>query len=439
MEYKFSKYNLIVDKTAESVLVYNSYTGSFCELNNSLYSTISGKSGLSSAIEHFNSLEEEGIIVPSCLDEYNRVIALEQERLYDKDPKSIYIVIALTLACNMNCKYCFESNRKFRNPIDHSVVRDIILYLKKRVETNKNLKILLLSWFGGEPLLGFEQIVEICDEIIPFCRKREVKVISSMITNGALLSKSRIRILIEKCNLTRIQITLDGTQDTYCNIKRTVPSVYKSVLRNIVHATRKLEVVIRLNASKNNIDELKKVVSVLFEDLRLINLIKIYMAEVKNYTGCLNADCNWYEYGEFELVKNEFYQYLEEKYSIDTTGLVFDRHYKDTSCGLLREANAVIGPHGELYKCEHGLGNPEEMIGTIQDGYFYNEKYNSFCGIHHFDKCKGCVIFPICLSGCRSQQKTFGENAVDCDGIKRSLILSLKKLYKKEVQRENID
>lgn len=439
MNYKFSKYNIIIENNQDNVLVYNSFTGSFCEMEKSVYEQISDNNEVTNTIKYFDALKEEGIIVPLFLDEYQRVVSIEKERMYKQNPESVYTVIALTLACNMQCEYCFEAKQNSTHIIDHAVVKDLIIYLKKQIEYNTHLKTFAVSWFGGEPLLGYNEILEICDEIKPFCEERGVTFLSSMITNGLLLTDERVKTMVERCNLYRVQVTLDGMQDTYCNIKKATPFAYNTVLNNIVTAANRLEVVVRLNASKSNFEELKKVAAMLFEGLHLKNKIKLYIAEIKDYTNCFKADCHVFNYGEFELAKNEFYQYLENEYHIEVGNLIFDRQFKDTTCGLIRVANMVIGPQGELYKCEHGLGNPNDVVGTIQDGCFYNDAYNKFCGIYHFDKCKSCSIFPICLSGCRSQQISFGEKSVDCDGITNSLILSLKKYYKKEVSHEGTD
>ncbi|MCX4285725.1 MAG: radical SAM protein [Clostridia bacterium] len=218
MNYKFSKFNLIIDKKEDTILLYNSFTGSFCELDVVLYNKIKDNNCISSAIEYYDLLKEEGIIVPNLLDEYHQVIAIERERMYKHNPESVYVVVALTLACNMQCEYCFESKQYSTKKIDSNVVEDIISSLKRQIDVNTNLKTLAVSWFGGEPLLGYNEILKICDQIVPYCEKHNVKFISSMISNGLLLTDDKITALIERCNLTRIQITLDGLEETYCKV-----------------------------------------------------------------------------------------------------------------------------------------------------------------------------------------------------------------------------
>lgn len=39
-----------------------------------------------------------------------------------------------------------------------------------------------------------------------------------------------------------------------------------------------------------------------------------------------------------------------------------------TGCALIRAKNAVIGPRGELYNCEHNLGIADKIIGDVKTG-----------------------------------------------------------------------
>lgn len=427
MEYKYSQYNLIIEKNNEFYYIFNSLSGAFVEIKTSLFQQIYNKDNISPTIEFFDSLISQGIVKDKQINEYEQVLAFEKSRMYNKFPDSMHYVIAPTLKCNMNCEYCFESKKNVT--IDNNVISDIVNFIKNQIQLNLNLKKFSISWFGGEPLLAYNAIFNICNIIKPFCEKKGVEFETTMISNGLLFTKELANILIEKCNLKRIQITLDGTEEKYCKIKGVPPLAYKTVLKNICDTAGLLKIAIRLNASKNNISDLKEVCKMLFGELGLQNKLTVYLAEIKDYTSCLSSSCGLFKYGEFEREKLLFYQYLEDKYNYYNESLISLRRFRAPSCGMICAANMSIGPRGEIYKCEHDFGNSARIVGNVKNGIYYNDVYHQFCNIHHFEKCKECKIFPICMSGCRSQQIHFGEKAIDCNGTQQSLIAILKKNY----------
>lgn len=228
---------------------------------------------------------------------------------------------------------------------------------------------------------------------------------------------------------------MDGSEKNYCDIRGVSPSTYKTVIKNIADIAQlgdKVKIAVRLNASKKNIEDLKVLCDILLSQYNLKNKILIYLAEIKDYTKCFEKDCSVFRIGEYEMIKNEFYKYLQEKYGVYNENLIVKKNPSSTYCRLVCSANVAIGPDGELYKCEQLIGNAEHIVGNIIDGYYYNEAYDNFCKVEHFDKCKTCKVFPLCLSGCKSCENTFGEGAVDCNGLALSLKTVLKKYYQKE-------
>ncbi len=436
MFYKYSRYNVVIDKSKESVYLFNSYTGAFSELTNELYKKIYTNTNITSDVDFFDTLLEEGFIVPTLQNEYNKIIAHEKESMFKQNSETVTDVIALTLKCNMNCEYCFEAKANKNSSINIEMIPKIISFIKNQITTNPNLKNFGIQWFGGEPMLAYNYILQICDEIKPFCEKKDITFGSSIITNGLMLTKERANEMVNRCNLKSVQITLDGTKENYCKIKKVAPSSYEQVITNIADIcslSKSINLAIRLNASKTNIDDLKSVVDILFSKLNLQNKLTVYLAEIKDYTNCFQSDCTTnFKFGEYEIIKNDFYNYLKNKYGYYKERIVSKTRFSSSFCRLICASNALIGPNGELYKCDHCIGNNEAIIGNVADGYYYNDTYESYCGIHHFDKCKSCDIFPLCLSGCRSQQIIFQEDAVDCKGLKLSLINVLKNHYVKE-------
>lgn len=80
-----------------------------------------------------------------------------------------------SIICNLKCKYCYESNRKYeKNNMDSSDVRRI----EKFIELNsKNAQEIRISFTGGEPLINSRIIVDIVNWVNDFGLKTNKKYI----------------------------------------------------------------------------------------------------------------------------------------------------------------------------------------------------------------------------------------------------------------------
>src|SRR3979490_3029402 len=72
------------------------------------------------------------------------------------DPRHLELIILPTERCNFRCTYCYEDFKLGK--MSRKVVDAIKLLLAARVN---DLHSLQLSWFGGEPLLAKEIILEV--------------------------------------------------------------------------------------------------------------------------------------------------------------------------------------------------------------------------------------------------------------------------------------
>jgi len=105
--------------------------------------------------------------------------------------------------CNLSCGYCNEYD-DFSDPVDTKL-------LLERVNQLADLGTEIITISGGEPLLHPE-----LESLIVEMRRR--KMIASMITNGYLLSRKRIRSLNE-AGLDHIQISIDNIQPDDISMK----------------------------------------------------------------------------------------------------------------------------------------------------------------------------------------------------------------------------
>lgn len=128
------------------------------------------------------------------------------------------IVFEVTDACNLNCTYCtygeFYCNydtrkNKFIDINKAKLLIDFLLENKKNPESNSLNNEVLISFYGGEPILNMDFI----HEMVSYTKKKEnefVKFKYNMTTNGVLLIKY-IPFFIQY-NFD-IMVSLDGSRE----------------------------------------------------------------------------------------------------------------------------------------------------------------------------------------------------------------------------------
>ena len=397
--FKYSQYNIVVCDNNRYITLYNSYSGAIVKLEKEVFEAIKAGNFLLSDVLYGQELLDNGFIVNSQINEFNRAKAQIESVLTDSWQETVSYVIAPTLNCNLDCIYCFQ--KEYRTQGNEHLLTDETLskietFLIKRNSGNKRLRKVKVNWFGGEPLLCYNQIVSFCESIIYELEKFEIGFECSMITNGILLDEDRLTELTKKCNLRRIQITLDGEEDTYCLKKHTTTENYYKVIKNICIATKYAKTTVRVNADKENFNELVRLIqSLLQEDIHKENL-SIHFAQLRDYQN----RCATYPL----FTDSEFWQYRKQFYDVLKISQDDKRDERDRLgglplapfCGLARKNNFVIDYLGNLYKCEHYIGDEDRIVGNIEDGIYYNDEYLHSMTLSVDQRCTVCDIFPQC-------------------------------------------
>ncbi len=405
MKFNYSYYNFVLKETDRDVFLYNSYSGALCKLEKDIHQLIKNtKLDDSNKCKYFDELYSQGFIKPLELNEFNKIILNERINVLHNLKNKLSFVIAPTLACNLNCEYCFESGIRNSTVISDDTLIAAANFILSKITTD--IKELHISWFGGEPLIAYNQIIKFNDYFIPKVKDLNIGYSASMISNGLLLDKEKAKVLSELCCLRDIQITLDGTCEVYCQRKGAKPEQYNQLFQNIKNALDYVKVSIRLNCDGNNFEDLKKAAKQVIERCGNHKNLSIYLAKLIDYVKC--GGSQYFDQVSFDVKRIEF-----DKYLCELVNKPYKKKpiaYRPAFCGLYKLHNLVIGPNGELYKCEHHVGQPDKIIGDIAFGYYYNDFMLKFIRNDIREKCKSCKIFPLCLGGCPAQKWDLPED-----------------------------
>lgn len=111
------------------------------------------------------------------------------------------INIWVTYECNMNCRYCYEKEKK-REYLDKKLSNKIIEFIQKyQLETG-----LQINFHGGEPLLNFDIIKNLVIKV-----KRLYPQTKFSLTTNMLLMTKEIAAFIKKENI-KLSVSLDGSE-----------------------------------------------------------------------------------------------------------------------------------------------------------------------------------------------------------------------------------
>jgi uncharacterized protein len=362
----------------------------------------------------------------SCrLQAFNNIknkYAAEQEFHYEPARPQV-MLLGVTNRCNLSCPYCFVH----QNSVDMSLetAEQAIQWYK----TN-NPEHPMVTFFGGEPLLRFDEI------IVPLVEKYHSEIEFCLTTNGVLLDEDKVDFF-RKYNIQPL-LSFDGPPQVQ-NTQRPGKTCnsFNEVLKNIPYLLLRLpNTLMRATITKNSIPYLYETV---------------LMAEQLNFkkvTFCPNAYEDWdieteeELYNQFNKIGLYIYKNLREnnfntikvdpicaRYSdiMKIDNLRFNNCLQ--RCGL-GTTTCSITPYGQIIPCQEKTSNPTVILGDIWKGIDFqkHEEYlrDYFEKVNNLQCDKGCSDREklICLSDiCPSRLEDLGYvfSSAQCAFIRTAL------------------
>ncbi|ABD88783.1 radical SAM protein [Rhodopseudomonas palustris] len=170
------------------------------------------------------------------------------------------LIVMPTEKCNFRCVYCYEDFALGR--MERSVVEGIKALVRRRAPSLSSIEI---SWFGGEPTVASDIVLEVMADAQDACRSNGVKLRGGMTTNGFLLSGARY-LEFHRHGVTDFQITLDGPQayhDTtrlQANRKGSFADIWNNLLE-IRDIKADGEILLRIHLTRKNADVIPRFVA----------------------------------------------------------------------------------------------------------------------------------------------------------------------------------
>ncbi|UCD95056.1 MAG: SPASM domain-containing protein [Candidatus Zixiibacteriota bacterium] len=366
--------------------------------------------------ELVSQLQYGGFVLSGDFDEREDLTFRHLMNRYDQT--TLGLVIAPTMACNMACEYCYEADKKGR--MSAEIVETILDFVEKRA---RNLQLVDINWYGGEPLLAMDIIEDITESMQDLAEEYKFTCSSSMISNGYLLTKEIVDKLRE-LKVSMIQITLDGPARIH-NRKRPLKNgreSYDTIVENIKYATTKMAIGMRVNVDKSFTEDTIAEMLCELKDAELQDRVGIYFGLLEPATSvCANISESCYNNADFSKEEIKFYRLLLEH------GFRIEKLPSPVSVFCMsQDVNSfLIDPGGNLYRCFNHVGNREKSMGNIKSNIDYN--HPNFTGLFRFNPfldgdCKDCAILPVCMGGCPSRRADRNLKREDlCESWKHNL------------------
>jgi uncharacterized protein len=171
-----------------------------------------------------------------------------------------------TEQCNFRCSYCYEDFIEGR--MAPEIVNGVKSLLSRRAD---ELKILNLSWFGGEPLYALDIVEEISAHAKELSELHGFFFQSSMTTNGWELKLTTLASLV-RLGVRSFQVTLDGPQPIHDQVRRRADGkgTFERIWNNLQAAKAsdlEFNIMVRLHIRPDTIDEVADWMHELQEEL----------------------------------------------------------------------------------------------------------------------------------------------------------------------------
>lgn len=124
-----------------------------------------------------------------------------------EDLGSLYLLVSGD--CNLACSYCYADGGGYGRPVRSMTAETMKMALRKLLPRNGQV---VISFFGGEPMMNFELIRETVAFGGVLAREIDTDIRYAMTTNGTLLEPDQVEFL--RLHFSHVAVSLDGGPST---------------------------------------------------------------------------------------------------------------------------------------------------------------------------------------------------------------------------------
>lgn len=376
---RLSAYNFVY-RGNDNAIIFNSCTGNCIVVGLALLDNFLSYDVSDVEKKQFKDM---GFYVDDGFDEFHSI----QERCKDKTLTSNInkYRILTTTGCNARCFYCYEKGLKTVSmSIDTAIdtAKFILAHTKKD-------DIVSVEWFGGEPLLNIPAI-DMISEYVLSRLPINTQYRAGIITNGSMINEELIGKMVENWGVQRVQITIDGVEAKYDDVKQLGKGSFEhaiDIIKKLVD--KKIEVNIRINYDSSNIGDVEELAKY-FSTFSHKNGINVYAAKIFSSKT---------KRGYFDLEKETIMvDEILHKYGLKQKNDILPKVFK-TTCMATYPGFFTIDPRGRVFKCDRRLLD-KNTLATVRNYDDSILEHHDWIHLDVAEKCKTCKLYPLCWGGC---------------------------------------
>jgi len=284
---------------------------------------------------------------------------------------------------------------------------------------------LILTFFGGEPLLNMPVLYYLSERTHASCTARGVQLVINIITNGLLMTREMVERL-NPLGLNGIKITLDGDREAHNQSRplRGGQGTFDKIIANVRAVADLTRIAVGGNFEMETADSYPALLDFLAAQdfaprLTKVNFkpvirekkaaaargmipLTVVGAEGKPLNGaCMTSagtgvarvcdSCNFVD---------EKMSYLREE--TKKRGFSTSDGVHMGPCEIHKGHAHTIGPDGSLFACPGFAGEANQSTGHIdgrQDEY-RTQALRNFEKLAAWEMCNDCAFIPVCAGGC---------------------------------------
>jgi uncharacterized protein len=270
----------------------------------------------------------------------------------------LQLIVMPTEACNFRCTYCYETFEHKKMP--RSVVTGIKSLIDRRGDDLNELQV---DWFGGEPLLAFDVVTDICRHAIKVAKSNGFYFSSEMTTNGYFLDRKRFSTCLEH-GIRSFQISFDGDEHVH-NASRKLASgagTFDRIWANVMgmrDVSAEFRTVLRLHYTYENFLSIAEFARRINDALAGDSRFQFFFKNIVRLGGPNDESITIFSDDERKDI---------EAYLLEAVGLVQPPgSAEEEPCYAGKGNSLVIRSTGRLAKCTVALTDDFNDIGSIKE------------------------------------------------------------------------
>ena len=373
-------------------------------------------------------LREHGFVVDTRESERAALDKFFVEHRNNSD--ELHLTVLTTLQCNFACDYCLQGDHDEYNKSVTKMSLDtagrVCDWLVGRLDTVRPGK-LVLTFFGGEPLLNLDVLYAISERAHAATQERGIEVEINIITNGLLLTPEVVDRL-NPLGLSGVKVTLDGDRETHDRMRplRGGQGTFDKIIDNIRQVADRCSIAIGGNFDEESVDSYPALLDFLKEQSFADSLVKVAFKPIISTTpkpqagglipltavdqsgkplggGCMTVA------GSGGGSPCDSCHFLDEKMSFlreETKQRGF--HTLDGvhmgPCEIHMKHAYTVGTDGSLFACPGFATETSQSVGHIEGERhaqdFRTDAAQRFDALSPWQHCGDCSFIPVCGGGC---------------------------------------